>query len=246
MMNKNLINSITRKFGFELHGLGYMQSLRKSTFKEDPFLKQKEILHDASMIFDIGANVGDTVRKYKEMFPRATVHAFEPFEESFNKLVANVYNLPRVYPHREAINEVEDGVSTMYVNHNFDTNSLLRSRKSGMSSDSQVKTIERTQVKTMTLDHFARKVGIKEIDILKMDIQGGELSALKGCERLLELQRIKLIYLEAYFVKQYEGQPLFSEIAEYLAARKYHLQDLYNPIYSNGSIAWCDAIFLPR
>ena len=37
---------------------------------------------------------------------------------------------------------------------------------------------------------------LADIDILKMDIQGGEFSALRGAENLLKEKRIKLIYLE--------------------------------------------------
>lgn len=244
-MNKNLINSLTRKLGFEVHGLGYMQSVQKPSFKEDPFLKQKEILGTASTILDVGANRGDTVRQYKELFPNAKVHAFEPFEESYNILVSNVHDLTGIFPHRFAV-AAEEGTSTFHVNQNFDTNSLLPSRKSGMSSDKQVETIERTKVKTISLDDFVKQAQIREIDILKMDIQGGELQALRGAERLLEKKRIKLIYLETWFVRQYVGSPLFHDIAAHLSGHGYTLQDLYNPIYSNGSLAWCDAVFLPR
>ena len=41
-MNKNSINKFTRKFGFEIHGTGYIQSIKKSSFKEDS-LKFSEI-----------------------------------------------------------------------------------------------------------------------------------------------------------------------------------------------------------
>ena len=44
IMNKAFINNITRKMGFEVHGNGFIQSIRKSSFKEDAFRKQQEIL----------------------------------------------------------------------------------------------------------------------------------------------------------------------------------------------------------
>jgi len=39
---------------------------------------------------------------------------------------------------------------------------------------------------------------------------------------------------------------LFYDIATYLDSNGYSLQDIYSPFYGNGSLAWCDAIFLPR
>lgn len=244
-MNKNTINKVCRKFGFEVHGLGYVQSLEKTSFKEDAFKKQKDLLPNAKMIFDVGANRGDTVLQYKELYPASKIHAFEPFRSSFDILVKNTFNASGVFPHQCALtNSV--GKKELHVNKNVDTNSLLPSLKAGMSSDTQVETLEKVEVDTYSLTSFCYKTGIEYIDILKLDIQGGEMQALKGAEHLLSYQAIKLIYLEAWFVKQYKGSPLFHDISSYLATHNYYIQDLYNPIYANGSLAWCDAIFLPR
>ena len=85
---------------------------------------------------------------------------------------------------------------------------------------------------------------IDRIDILKMDIQGGEYEALKGLHKMLSQRKIDLIYSEVYFVEQYEGQPLFHDISLLLFQYGYQLQDIYNPIYGNGCIAWADVIFV--
>ena len=115
-----------------------------------------------------------------------------------------------------------------------------------MSSDEQVKTIGQTIVNTETIDSFCSIHKIDKIDILKMDIQGAELLALKGAIKLLEEKKIGLIYTETYFRRQYNNQPLFHEISKFLADYGYYIQDIYSPIYGKGSIAWCDAIFLPE
>ena len=85
---------------------------------------------------------------------------------------------------------------------------------------------------------------IKSIDILKMDIQGGELAALKGAQQLLENRGIACIYTEAYFIEQYEAQPLFHDISKFLYSYDFTLQDIYTPIYGKGNMAWGDAIFV--
>ena len=122
----------------------------------------------------------------------------------------------------------------------------MASSKIGLSSDEQVKTIGQTNVTTETIDEFCNDHKIECIDILKMDIQGAELLALKGATKLLADKKIRLIYTEAYFRRQYNNQPLFHEISAFLAQYGYYLQDIYSPIYGNGKIAWCDAIFLPE
>lgn len=77
-----------------------------------------------------------------------------------------------------------------------------------------------------------------------MDIQGNELKALRGAEGLLKAGKISVIYLETYFIQQYENQPLFLEIANFLQGYNYRVQDFYNPYYGKGSIAWCDVVFI--
>jgi len=62
----------------------------------------------------------------------------------------------------------------------------------------------------------------------------------------LKEKRIKLLYMESYYLEQYEGQPLFHDISKLLHGFSYYLQDIYHPIYGRGSIAWSDVIFLPR
>jgi len=38
------------------------------------------------VIFDVGAHIGESVIEFKDCFPNANIHCFEPAKESFNKL----------------------------------------------------------------------------------------------------------------------------------------------------------------
>jgi hypothetical protein len=62
-------------------------------------------------------------------------------------------------------------------------------------------------VATSRLDDVA---GLPDLDFLKMDIQGGELVALKSGPA--RLARCAMVQLEVSFVPLYEGQPSFGEI----------------------------------
>jgi FkbM family methyltransferase len=197
-----------------------------------------------STIFDIGANRGDTILKYHSLFPAAQIYGFEPFPDSFQLLKGNVENIPNVKIFQNAIADTE-GDLTFYVNSSIDTNSLLPSKKSGLSSDEHVVNKAEIMVNATTIDRVCGDNKIDGIGILKMDIQGGELNALKGAKKLLSEKKIQLIYSEAFFQQQYVDQPLFHDISKYLAAYDYHIQDFYEPYYGNGRIAWCDVIFLP-
>jgi FkbM family methyltransferase len=245
-MKKETVNKFLRRFGVELHGLGFIQSIKKSDFQENAFdVQQKLMVNVPKVIFDIGANRGNTVIKYANLFPTAKIYAFEPFVGTFEILKDNVKDISNINIFNFAIAE-KIGETVFYSNKNEDTNSILSSSKIGLSSDEQVKTIGQTIVNTETIDSFCSIHKIDKIDILKMDIQGAELLALKGAIKLLEEKKIGLIYTETYFRRQYNNQPLFHEISKFLADYGYYIQDIYSPIYGKGSIAWCDAIFLPE
>lgn len=245
-MNKNSINKICRRFGFEVHGTGFIQSIKKVSFKEDAYQKQSEILMGkARIVFDIGANYGDTVLKYNQLFHDASIYAFEPYDLTYKSLVQKVQHIQNVITAPLAISD-QHGSLVFYVNRNVNTNSLLPSQKMGLTSDHEVQQRSTVNVNSTTIDKFSDENNITQIDILKLDIQGGELAALKGASKLLQQKKIKLIYAESYFKSQYVNQPLFFEIGQYLHQFGYYLQDIYNPIYGKGSIAWCDVIFLPQ
>lgn len=223
-----------------------MQQLRKQAGSQNVFEQQKELLGGkADIIFDVGANYGNIIKEYKKYFPGATIYAFEPFPEVFRHLKELSDNLENVHAFDRAVTD-KSGSRIFYVNEHADTNSLYKSQEIGISSDEMAKNKSSMEVPATSIDDFCAQNNIDRIDILKMDIQGGELDALKGAASLLHKKKIALVYAEAFFVPQYQDQPLFQDIMVYLDKMGYQLQDIYNPFYGKGSLVWCDAIFLPR
>ena len=51
-------------------------------------------------------------------------------------------------------------------------------------------------VQTQTLDNFCLEEKINNIDVLKIDAEGNELNVLKGAKKLLEQNKINIIYTE--------------------------------------------------
>jgi FkbM family methyltransferase len=243
---KNRINKYLRNFGAEIHGIGYIQKLRNSDAKKDEWQRQREILGDkVKVIFDVGANRGKTTTKYLELFPKASVHAFEPFPKS-----SEIFKQAHQESSRVIFNEIalsnKIGRAEMSVNKSVDTNSLLQSKNIGATSDKYCKQVDSISVETKTIDNYCNSHNVSEIDILKMDVQGFELEVLKGASEMLKSGRIKLIYSETYFAQQYVDQPLFHDISKYLYEHGYVLQDLYDPYFSEKKILWCDSIFIHK
>jgi len=60
-------------------------------------------------------------------------------------------------------------------------------------------------VPSVTVDNFCAQSGIDHIDILKLDVQGGELLALEGTKHMLSRTAVTLIYAEV--VDRFEPEP---------------------------------------
>ncbi len=244
---KALINKILKPFNVEMHGKGYLQSLAKGEFKKNAFDVQAGLLDPSKVkvIIDGGANRGDTLVKYLELFPSATIHAFEPFPHCLETLSTRFGSEPRVKINAKALSDNIDQ-ATFYTNKIEDTNSLYEPQKTGLSSDASCENEGTIVVETVTLDAYCAENGIGEIGVLKLDLQGGEYLALQGAKELLKSRKVSLVYAESYFIRQYKNQPLFYKTATYLDEMGYQLQDIYSPIYGKNCLAWCDTIFLPK
>ena len=84
-----------------------------------------------------------------------------------------------------------------------------------------------------------------KLSIVKMDIQGGELSALRGARSFLTSGKVGIVYLEVMFVPLYQGAPLFHEVCAYLEQLQFTLYDLFDLHRANdGQLRYADAIFI--
>ena len=99
-------------------------------------------------------------------------------------------------------------------------------------------------VQGQSLNSYCAANGIDRIDLLKLDIQGGELAALCGAANLLERAAVKVLISEVEFVELYEGQPLFCSIVGFLARYGYGLYALPKLVPDElGQLCWADAVF---
>ena len=248
MLTKAMKRIMQKKVKAFLTYLGY-QVNKKSRMWSNSFNAQQELikgLHRHNItIFDVGANKGQTAEKYHGKFPNAEIYCFEPFPDSVISLKKKFCNDARVHIVPKAVSE-KSGRTTFYVNELDETNSLLPRPISDRRYYPKKAELKNTiEVEVIALDDFISDNDIKVVDILKFDIQGGELMALNGARNLLKTGGVLLIYTEIMFIPHYEGSPLFHEIWSFLVSYGYSLFDIYNVSRAtNGQIRYGDAIFV--
>lgn len=210
----------------------WMYKLNKLSIGTDliPDLKNK-IRLPVRVIFDVGANVGQTANRFRKAFPDAHIYSFEPVASTFKQLQQNVSNLPDVSCYHIALGEqVKDIEITTFSGKDSLLNSL---NAVSMNSGGLVETIH-----VDTGDSFSAANGVNDIDILKIDTEGYELEVLEGCKGLLSQSAIKSVYCEVGFNRTNQRNTYLPDVMDFLNPLGYEfygLYDMYNKRMNAGS-----------
>ena len=185
-------------------------------------------------IFDVGANTGQTVKRFSLAFPDAKIYSFEPVAATYSLLKKNTQALANVSCYHEALGEqVGDTEITTYSGKDSLLNSLKNQDPASMKKGGTVETIH-----VNTGDAFSRKNRIDYIDLLKIDTEGFELEVLKGSADLLKSSKIKAIYCEVGFNRTNKQNTYLNDVLDFLNPYGYEfygLYDLYNKRLNGGS-----------
>lgn len=241
-MKKNIKKGIKKLLGkFGISPYVYFTYKYNKPFE----IKRKIFNEDEIVIFDIGAYDGRSAIEYLKEFPKSKIYSFEPTKKSFEKLNKNFGIHSNITIFNTAFSNFK-GETDFHINSSGLTNSLLKLSNTRINNEVynlKEETIEKVAV--TTLDSFTAEMNIDNINILKIDVQGAELSVLKGAENLLKNKKIDALFVEVEFLKLYADQPLFHDISSFLYQYDYHLYSLYNLTSSKqGQMVYGDALFL--
>lgn len=154
---------------------------------------------------DAGAFIGRHALAYAQAVgPLGQVLAFEPLPANFELLAANVRQngLSQVTPIRAALGD-HDGQLELY----FD-------RESSTASSTPSKCAVRSVVVPLrALDGVLAESGIARVDLIKIDVEGAELSVLAGAERTIAHSDAITLVIEIH------GQDTAAKVRDWLSER---------------------------
>jgi len=172
-----------------------------------------KLLKSNDCAFDIGANMGVyTIWMSKFINQDGEIHSFEPDSENFNKLTTHISInsiKDRTYANNYALGEL--------VGYAYFTTTL-----DGENHITEANKPDAFRVKVSTLDQYVKTKRINFIKYMKIDVEGFELSVLKGAVDLLRNKKILIIQLEINQTVSNSNTKIES-LVNYLSLHSYRL-----------------------
>lgn len=129
-------------------------------------------LQQTRTVIDIGAHVGISVVQWAGIFK--SVYAFEPMKDHYDCLIENTKEFSNIHYFNLAISNEESKKTGAYrTNKNSGSFQILDENYQQPSKKSPREIFE---IQTKTLDSF----NFKEVDLIKIDVEGWELEVLEG------------------------------------------------------------------
>jgi len=235
-MFKKLILEILKKSGY------FVQKKTHMSFGIDhanDIIRFSKGIQEVKVIFDVGANVGQTARYYAKNFPDAKIYSFEPINKTFQQLRKNLLHFANCKQYKVAL-----GSSIQNIEIELQKNSVLNS----LLKRDRSPTGEKEVVDVYTLDFFTKENDIADIDILKIDAEGYEIDIIKGSGEFLRTCEKCYIYIETTFLKEKKFQTQFSDVYEELYKYGFRFVGIYDHSYNSSNparppLSYCNALF---
>lgn len=196
--------------------------------------------HDLRTVVDVGANRGQFTLYALARFPLANIIAFEPLPRAAEHMMRLFEGAGRVEVMPFALGETE-GEVVMHLSAREDSSSLLPVGERQVSTFPGTDEVGTTRADVRTLDMVLVDRKLAQPALLKIDVQGFELSVLRGADQTLPL--FHQILIEASFVELYKGQALFPDVSHHLEEHGFRLVSGHIST-SDSSGRWLQGDFL--
>ncbi len=179
------------------------------------------------MVLDVGANVGDWTMCVLELLPEASVHAFEIAPATSAILNRNIAAVAgRVQANSIGLSD-QAGTITLFYTPESDTASTTVARAVDIAAVNHgVRDVQELTVPVTTGDAYLREHAIDHVDLLKIDVEGAELSVLQGFGEAFAREMVDLVQFE-YGLVNLRTRTLLEDFYAFLEPRGFVIGKVY-------------------
>ena len=207
---KRIIQNLINFFGFKII------KIKKKNYRDFDQILKRILKNNNNIIFDVGANKGQSLDRYRKIFKNTLFYSFEPSLEAFKVLKLKYENYSTIKLFNIALGS-EKKKKFFYEYKNNELSSFIKINKKFDETKKKI------SVEIDTIDSIFKKNNLKKINLLKMDTQGYEEPILIGAKNLIAEQKIDLIELEIILGDYYEKFSSFKKIEDTLSSGGYRL-----------------------
>ena len=183
----------------------------------------KKYLPANAVMIDCGAHVGADSIELAKIFPKGTVHSFEPVPAIYQHLKHNTRRFTNIKCHQLALSD-KNGSARMNVSSGgSDASSSLLAPTGHTADHPDVLFKESIDVTTMTLDRWAATNGIKKIDFLWLDMQGFEYQMLSAST--LMLPQVLAVHTEVSLRDTYVGVMMYPDLKKWMESLGFTVEE---------------------
>jgi FkbM family methyltransferase len=243
---KRLIRSGLHALGFEIRRTRPSQ-VPKPGSPLRPIGDLKSFLEDTRArdfvprgLLDVGANRGDWTRLARSIFPDCSVVMIEPQDEMAERLNALCRENSSCHYVKTAVARSE-GTLVQTIWEDLYGSSFLPKTDAAL-----LVTGKQRLTAVTTIDKIIAQYSSFHPDLVKLDIQGFEIEALRGGTKLFGLTEVFII--ETSLFSFMDGQPIMREVIQFMAEHEYEIYDMFEfgrrPY--DGALGQVDLAFVKR
>ena len=244
---KKVIKKIFKLCGFEITKIKQLSDVIGSD--DRPIGRMDLLLEDlqkrgltCQTIIDVGANRTIWSRLAKKIFTSADICLIEPqiemkmnLENFCQEFENSVYFLAGAGAKKDVL--------TFTIWDDLAGSSFLPKPDDKLKSSGKQREIE-----IITIDDLINSSKVKMPELIKLDIQGFELEALKGAEKTFGYTEVYILEVSLFSFTDVQGMPILSDVINFMLERDYVVYDfagfLRRPL--DGALGQCDICFVKK
>ncbi|MFV8819710.1 FkbM family methyltransferase [Haliea sp. E17] len=196
---------------------------------EDRLKHAASLGYSPGVVFDCGAFIGRWAREVHQIFPGANLVLIEPNSELYARIAENTQPFSSQVQLIEAAVGEQDGRMQLNIwenpKHGNETTALAAS---SLLDHVQGQATRSLDVAVKRIDDIAQQAGCWP-DLLKLDLQGAELPALKGAVKALE--NCELCIIEFGCLEAYKERTTPAELMSFMDEMGFALYDIVDVRY---------------